>query len=126
MSRRSKEFGEQGEATREFVHKYWPLAVVATATAVGAAVWLTARYLRSKKQREEHVEANLKQAQREATIPLDDTAMLLEVGAYLPTIVPAAEVYDATTAIGEHLDDEDGRNALTTLGQIAVNDTGEK
>lgn len=109
---------ESSDKTRDFVKKNWPLALVVTGTVVGAAVWLTARYLRKKREREKSVDNNLEQIENEAITGQDPTVTLLENGAFLANIA-GEEVKDATTELQKHVDSVEGKEVISTLGQIA-------
>lgn len=109
---------ESSDKTHEFVKKNWSIALVVTGTVVGAAVWLTARYLRKKKERERSMDQNLEQIENEATTSQDPTVTLLEHGTYLGSVA-GEEVNDATKELEKHLEKTEEREAIKTLGQIA-------
>lgn len=113
---------ESADKTREFVKKNWPIALVVTGTVVGAAVWLTARYLRKKKEREMSMDRNLEQIENEATTSQDPTVTLLENGTFLGSVA-GEEVNDATIELEKHLENTEEREAIKTLGQIASIET---
>lgn len=123
MTKRPEELGKlETEHTSIFVKNNWPLALVITGTAVGAAIWLTARYLRKRKERDQQVDRNLEQIELEAGLNIHPNVMLLEGGSLLAHIA-GDEVAEVTSELGIHIEHEAGREAIQTLGRIAANDT---
>ena len=109
---------ESPDKTRDFVKKNWPIALVVTGTVVGAAVWLTARYLRKKKEREITMDRNLEQVENEAATSQDPTVTILENGTLLGNIA-GEEVISATIELEKHLEKTEEREVIKTLGQVA-------
>lgn len=112
--------GMSSGKTKEFVRDHWPLALLATGTVVGAAIWITARYLRKRKARDQEIDLGLAQAENEAIITSPDVA-LLELGTFV-TQLTGEEAVHAANELEEHLPDSEAQDAMATLGQIAANE----
>lgn len=116
----SLETGEDRKA-KDFVKKNWPLALAfaGAAGAVGAAVWLTARYLREKKKREALEDEALRLAEIEVEQMSDPTAVMLETGSYLGE-VSGDEAVSAAEELSHNTDDPDARDALQVLKHVST------
>lgn len=109
----------KNEKARDFVKRNWPMAILITGGVVAGAVWLTAKYLRHKKDREKSMEMNLRQVEAEAqTAGKDTTSVMLESGTFLGNVA-GAEVKEATDELREHIDDPEHRQIFETLGNVA-------
>lgn len=102
--------------TQDFVKKYWP--VIAVAGAVGAAIWLTARYIKEKKHKDSDEFKALGQIEEEALASTDETSAILETGTQL-TKIAGQEVVSAAKELSEHLDDPKAKSTLEVLDNIA-------
>lgn len=109
---------ESPDKTSEFVKKNWPVALVITGTVVGAAIWLTARYLRKKKERDASMDRNLKQIENEATTSQDPTVTMLENGTLLGSIV-GDEAAKAAEELEKHIENPEQKEVFETLGHVA-------
>ena len=108
------------EKVDDFVRRYWPvaLAAVGVASTIGAAVWLTARYLRERKNCDERLDKALANLEEEALCSTDDSALLLESGTYLAR-VSGFDAVRAAQELASHVPDENGSEVIETLGGIA-------
>ena len=112
---------EHGGKTKEFIKKNWPIALAVSGAAgvVGATVWLTARYLRNKKQREIQIDAVLKGVEDEIEATSDGTVAMLETGTYLGEIA-GEEGLIATDELADQADDPETKAALKMLKEVIV------
>lgn len=109
---------EAASHVSEFVKKNWPAAVFFTGTVVGAAIWITSRYLRHKKERANEVERNLKQIESEAETSLYPVETMLELGGHLAKTM-GDEAAVAAEELKDHVTDEEGKKALDLLKEVA-------
>lgn len=79
---------EQSSDTRDFINNNWPMAQAAAGDSgsIGAAIWLTARYLRENYTWEAIQEQELELVESEVTFTTDPTIVVLETGLYLRQI----------------------------------------
>lgn len=103
--------------TKEFLKKHWPIAVVAGTTIVGAAIWLTARYIRNKNKRSIAQDRELSLIEEEAVEGKDPSIILLETGSYLGKVA-GDEAEQAARTLAEHIESEEVKETLITLSQI--------
>lgn len=115
-----KEDQESSKRIKEFLEEYWPLAltVAGAVGAVGAAVWLTARYLRQKNHHDKDKNAALQLAEIEVETSQDPTAVILETGAYLGQVA-GKEAGEAAAELSNHVNDPDTKIALQVLSTVA-------
>ena len=122
MAKKEQQPSSEGQSpkTKEFIKKNWPvaLAIAGAAGAIGASVWLTARFLREKKEREEKVDTALKLIEREVEEMSDPTAIILETGSYLSR-VGGRETVEAAEELARNVDDPEAKNALEVLGNVS-------
>lgn len=106
---------------RDFLKINWPvaLAVAGGAGAMGAVVWLTARYLRGRRDRDELEDAALALAENEIAHNEDSTSSMLETGSFLGHIV-GAEATVAASELANASDDAKMREMLDTLGRVVT------
>jgi len=95
------------ETTKAFIENNWSKALMLAGAAgmVGAAVWLTARYLRFSKKR------------TEVELGSDETSVILETGTYLGDI-SGEEGRKALIDLAKNMDDEQAIEALKTLREV--------
>ncbi len=118
MGKEIENSGETSKKTAEFIKKNWPAALLIAGTAVGAAIWLTSRYLRNKKTREKEIELKLEQVENETRDGIDPTVTMLEHGSYLGRIA-GDEVKQATEEIAMHIEKPEEKEIFKTLGEVA-------
>ncbi len=110
----------------EFVKKYWPIGLaVAGAGAVGAAIWMTARYLRNKHIKETEMAKSLEMVEQEAMESLDPTATMLETGSYLGHVA-GQEAADTAMKLAHSMPDDETRLIMETLGTVAQMEAKKK
>lgn len=122
VSKETKEQSETSDKTAEFIKKNWPAALLVAGTAVGAAIWLTSKYLRNKKAREREIELKMEQVENETMSQSDPTVAMLEHGSYLGRIA-GDEVQKATEEIVLHIENPDEKEIFKTLGEVAQIET---
>lgn len=107
------------EKVARFVKKNWPIAVgiVGAAGVVGAAVWLTTKYLREKRNGDARYNQALKQIGEEVTSVMNEPAALLESGAYLGRVA-GAEGAKAVEELAEGTETEECKDALMVLKDV--------
>lgn len=118
MSKEIKKSGEASDKTAEFIKKNWPAALLVAGTAVGAAIWLTSRYLRNKKTRAREIELKMEQVESETKDLSDPTVAMLEHGSYLGRIA-GEEVKEAADEIASHIEKPEEKEIFKTLGEVA-------
>ncbi len=108
-----------GEPTKKFIEKYWPtaLAVAGAAGAIGGAIWLTARYLREKKNKTKAQDITLECIESEVEMSQSETVALLETGTYLGE-VSGEEGKRALIELANQMDDEEAVQALELLKEV--------
>ncbi len=108
-----------GEKTKRFIEKYWPtaLAVAGAAGAIGGAIWLTARYLREKKNKSEALDNTLKNIETEVEMSGNETVALLETGTYLGE-VSGEEGKRALIELASQMDDEEAKEAFDLINEV--------
>lgn len=118
MSSSEKE-GGGSEKTRKFIDTYWSkaLIVAGAAGAIGAAVWLTARYLREKKKREAREDNALELVENEVGAGNAPSTVLLETGTYLGE-VSGGEAKSALIELAREMDDTQAKEALELLRKV--------
>jgi predicted RND superfamily exporter protein len=104
--------------TREFVKKNWPYALIIGGTVVGAAIWITARYLKEKKPKTSEAYINLKQVEDEVEASRDKTAVLLETGSHLGKIA-GDDLEEATKDLKAHIQDMSAHEILDVLRDLS-------
>lgn len=119
MSKELDQDGGSEEQTKKFTEKYWPtaLAVAGAAGAIGAAIWLTARYLREKKTRHGNQEIALKNIESEVESTEDAAVVLLETGTYLGDVT-GDEGRKALMDLASQMDDKQAIEALELLKEV--------
>ncbi|KKT72325.1 MAG: hypothetical protein UX02_C0009G0002 [Candidatus Moranbacteria bacterium GW2011_GWC1_45_18] len=107
------------ETTKAFIENNWSKALMLAGAAgmVGAAVWLTARYLRFSKKRTEIEDRNLRLVENEVELGSDETSVILETGTYLGDI-SGEEGRKALIDLAKNMDDEQAIEALKTLREV--------
>jgi len=107
------------ENTKSFIKNYWPKAMMIAGGAglVGAAVWLTARYLRESKKRSRLKELELLNVEREVEASSDQMAVLLETGTYLGDI-SGEDGKKALVELVESTDNDQAKEALEVLREV--------
>jgi len=122
-----QETGEHSNKTREFVRKNWPVALVVAgaAGAIGAAVWMTARYLREKSIREAKEEHELLLIEKDVERMTDPTVIMLESGAYLGQLT-GNEAKEAAAELAQYTEDEEAKDALNVLEQVTSFESKKK
>jgi len=110
--------------TGEFIKKNWPIALViaGSAGAIGAAVWLTARYLREKEKRNDLDDQALRLIESEVEVTSDPTVVLLETGTYLGQIT-GHEANQAALELAMISDDPEAKEAFSILGKVNMIDS---
>ena len=108
-----------GEQTKKFIEKYWPtaLAVAGAAGAIGGAIWLTARYLREKKNKSLAQDNTLKNIETEVEMTENEGVVLLETGTYLGD-VSGEEGKKALMDLASQMDDDEAVQALELLREV--------
>lgn len=104
--------------TKEFVKKNWPYALVIGGTLAGAAVWITARYLKQRKSRESEAYINLDQIEQEVQSSTDKAAVILETGSQLEKVA-GNELEIAVRELKEHIHDMDAQEIFEVLSNLA-------
>ena len=119
MSKRVEIEARASEKVRKFVNKNWPVAVgiVGAAGVVGAAVWLTARYLRQKKRRDVLFDQGLEQIEYEVQNVSNEPAALLESGSYLGKLA-GVEGAKAVDELANSAETEELKEALSVLKEV--------
>lgn len=119
MTRRVEVKENEVEKTRRFVKKYWPLAVgiAGAAGVVGAAVWLTARYLRESKKRDQLYDKALETVENEIESTTSQSAALLESGSYLGKI-SGEEGRRAISELAESSEKQEDKDAFEVLRDV--------
>lgn len=108
-----------GDKIKRFVRDYWPLAVTIAGAAgiVGAAVWMTARYLRESKKRDQMYDKSLETVEKEIEGGTSQSAALLESGVYLGKI-SGNEGSQAASDLASSMEKGEEREAFGVLREI--------
>ena len=93
------------------------MMIAGGAGLVGAAVWLTARYLRESKKRSRLKELELLNVEREVEASSDQMAVLLETGTYLGDI-SGEDGKKALVELVESTDNDQAKEALEVLREV--------
>lgn len=119
MTKRVEAIENEPDKTKKFVKKYWPLAVAIAGAAglVGAAVWLTARYLRESKKRDLLYDKALETVENEIEATSSQSAALLESGSYLGKI-SGDEGRKAITELANSTEDQEDKEAFEVLKDV--------
>jgi hypothetical protein len=119
MTRRVEVRENEIEKTKRFVKKNWPLAVAIAGAAglAGAAVWLTARYLRESKKRDAKYDGALEVVENEVETTTSESAALLESGSYLGKI-SGEEGERAIDELAENTESLEGKDAFEVLKDV--------
>ncbi len=119
MARRVEVRETDTDKVKRFVKDYWPLAVTIAGAAgvVGAAVWMTARYLRESKKRDRLYDKSLETVENEIESGTSQSAALLESGLYLGKI-SGEEGARAVTELAGGMEEGDEKEAFGVLREI--------
>lgn len=107
------------EKTKLFVDKYWKTALLIAGAAgvVGAAVWMTARYLREKKQRDVLYDQALENVENEVESTSSEASVILNTGSYLGQI-SGDEGRQAIADLANSTENEDDKVAFQVLREV--------
>jgi len=110
---------EQSSDTRIFVENNWPmaLAVAGDSGSIGAAIWLTARFLRENNNWEDNRDEELELVEIEVSLPRDRTIVVLETGMYLRKIA-GKEAGEAVELLAEQSEITEASEALKMLSHV--------
>lgn len=119
MTRRVEVKETDVDKVKRFVRDYWPLAVTVAGAAgvVGAAVWMTARYLRESKKRDRLYDKALETVEKEVAATDSQSAVLLETGSYLGKI-SGEEGKQAIDDLGRNIETEKEKEAFAVLQEV--------
>ncbi len=118
VKKNESEVSEENQ-TKKFIEKYWPTALIVagTAGAIGASIWLAARYLRERKNKLGQRDIALERIEAEVEMSGDESSALLETGTYLGGLAGEDEKL-ALIELASEMDDEQAREALELLNQV--------
>ena len=110
---------EQSSNARDFIENNWPMAQAAAGDSgsIGAAIWLTARYLRENNNWEDNRDEELELVEIEVSVPRDRTIIVLEAGMYLRKIA-GIEAEMAVELLAEQSEITEASEALEMLGYV--------
>lgn len=125
MTKRVEGTESEPDKTKKFVKKYWPaaIAIAGAAGLVGAAVWLTARYLRESKKRDELFDNALETVEDEVEATDSQATALLASGSYLGKI-SGEEGRQAVADLGRNTETQEEKEAFEVLKEVI--DIGKK
>lgn len=110
---------------KEFLHKYWPgilAGTVAAGTAVGVAIFLTARYLKEREEQSAVIDlkklAALEQIEQESVNNTSDMHKLLETGTGLGRAGGEVAVSDAAIMLASEVDSPEVAEILDALSAV--------
>lgn len=110
---------------KEFLRKYWPgilAGTVAAGTAVGVAIFLTARYLKEREEQSAVIDlkklAALEQIERESVGKASDMHLLLETGTGLGRAGGGVAVSDVATMLSLEVESPEVAEVLDALSAV--------